>query len=85
VVFGGVLTITGMIGMASIFTGGAQNVSPAVRTASLVVPQGWAVRAFQISMEGGALVDLLPVLGGILVWAIVFSLIGIYRLRKRFA
>jgi len=85
VVFGGVLTITGMIGMASVFTSGTQNVSPAVQTASLVVPQGWAVRAFQITMEGGALVDLLPILGGILVWAIAFSLIGIYRLRKRYA
>jgi ABC-2 type transport system permease protein len=85
VVFGGVLTITGMLGMVTIFTGGAGTVSPAVERASLVVPQGWAVHAFNIAMDGGTLVDLLPVLVGILVWSLVFGVIGQYRLRRRYA
>ncbi|MEA3440669.1 MAG: ABC transporter permease [Chloroflexota bacterium] len=83
VVFGGVLTITGMLGMVTIFTGG--TVSPGVERAALLVPQGWAVRAFNIAMDGGTLVDLLPVLGGILVWSLVFGVFGQYRLRRRYA
>lgn len=85
VVFGGVLTITGMLGMVTIFAGGAEQVPDAVATASLLVPQGWAVRAFTIAMQGGSLPDLLPFLGGILVWALVFGIIGQYRLQRRYS
>jgi hypothetical protein len=83
-VFGGVLTITGMLGMVTIFTGGPGSASPAVERASLMVPQGWAIRAFQLTMGGGELIDLLPTLGGILVWALVLGAIGQYRLRRRY-
>jgi ABC-2 type transport system permease protein len=83
-VFGGVLTITGMLGMVTIFTGGPGTASPAVERASLMVPQGWAIRAFQLTMGGGELIDLLPTLGGILVWALVLGAIGQYRLRRRY-
>ena len=83
-VFGGVLTITGMLGMVTLFTGGPGTASPAVEQASLLVPQGWAVRAFQLSMGGGDLVDLLPTLGGILAWALVLGAIGQFRLRRRY-
>jgi len=85
VVFGGVLTITGMLGMVTVFAGGVNNVPDAVATASLLVPQGWAVRAFNIAMEGGTLQDLLPFLAGIFAWALVFGLVGQYRLKRRYA
>ena len=84
-VFGGVLTITGMLGMVTVFAGGVNQVPAAVATASLLVPQGWAVRAFDIAMQGGTLLDLLPILAGIFAWALVFGIIGQYRLKRRYA
>lgn len=82
-IYGGVLTLTGMIGMISIFTGG--QVSPTLEAVTLVVPQGWAVRGLQTAMQGGAAVDLLPSIAGGLVWIVVFVAIGQYRLQRRFA
>lgn len=81
-VYGGVLTLTGMIGMISIFTGGA--VSPTIQAITLVVPQGWAVRGLQTAMQGGTVTDLLPTLAGLLVWIAVFVAIAQYRLQRRF-
>lgn len=85
VVYGGVLTLTGMIGMITIFTGGGANTSPMVRTVSLFVPQGWAVRGLQTAMNGGTAADILPTLAGLLVWVVIFAAIGQYRLQRRFA
>lgn len=83
VIYGGVLTLTGMLGMITIFTGG--QVSPTLATISLLVPQGWAVRGLQTAMNGGTVVDLLPTLGGLLVWIVLFVAVAQYRLRRRFA
>ncbi|MFQ5435625.1 MAG: hypothetical protein ACE5FD_12175, partial [Anaerolineae bacterium] len=82
-VYGGALTLTGMVGLISIFTGGA--VSPTLRTITLLVPQGWAVQGLQVAMNGGGAVDLLPTLAGTAVWVILFVGIGQYRLKRRFA
>lgn len=82
-IYGGVLTLTGMIGMMSIFTGG--QVSPTLEAITLVVPQGWAVRGLQTAMQGGLVVDMLPTLAGLLIWIVVFVAIGQYRLQRRFA
>jgi ABC-2 type transport system permease protein len=84
VVFGGVLTLTGMLGMVTVFTGGSENVPQAMETASLLVPQGWAVRSFSIAMDGGSMTELLPFIGGILVWALVFGVIAQVRLQRRY-
>ena len=84
VIFGGVLTITGMLGMITVFTGGAE-VPPALEKATLLVPQGWAVSAFQTSMEGGSLSELLPLLAGMAAWTVVLGSLGIFRLRRRYA
>ncbi len=82
-VYGGALTLTGMIGLISIFTGG--QASPAIRVVTLFVPQGWAVQGLQIAMNGGGAGELLPTLAGAAVWVIVFVGIGQYRLKRRFA
>jgi ABC-2 type transport system permease protein len=50
VVFGGVITATGMLGMAKVFTGGAST-SATLDTISLFVPQGWAVRGLLQTMN----------------------------------
>lgn len=85
IVFGGVLTLTGMIGLIGVFTAGAPNQPEAIQTISLLVPQGWAIHGLVISMDGGNVIDLLPIFGGLMVWSLVFSFIGQRRMRSRFA
>ncbi|GMQ78921.1 MAG: hypothetical protein BMS9Abin02_1468 [Anaerolineae bacterium] len=85
IVFGGVLTLTGMIGLIGVFTAGAPNQPEAIQTISLLVPQGWAIHGLVISMDGGNVIDLLPIFGGLMVWSFVFSFIGQRRMRSRFA
>lgn len=83
VLFGGVLTLTGMLGLISVFTAGSPQAATMERV-SLLVPQGWAIRAFRLA-EGGAAGDLALTLGALLLWSLVFVTIGIVRLQRRFA
>ncbi len=83
--FGGVVTITGMIGISGVFTMSSPNASQATDVISLLVPQGWTMRALQQAMQGAAFNDILLTFGGILAWSAVFFVIGILRFRKRFA
>lgn len=83
VIFGGLLTVTGMLGMLPIFSAG--NPSPTMETVALLVPQGWAVRALIQSMNGVALSGILLTLLGCLAWALVFLALGTWRFQKRFA
>ncbi|MBN2503284.1 MAG: ABC transporter permease [Anaerolineales bacterium] len=85
VVIGGGLTVTGMLGMSGIFTMGAPGASQATDVISLLVPQGWVVRALQQAMQGAANSEILLTFGGILAWSVVFFVIGVLRFRKRFA
>jgi hypothetical protein len=84
VVFGGLLTLTGMLGMIPVFAGGV-SASPLVNVISLLVPQGWAIRALSIAREGGSVPDLLPTLAVIALWTAAFATIGLRRLQQRFA
>jgi ABC-2 type transport system permease protein len=85
IIFGGVLTVTGMIGLIPVFTAGVPNQPKALETIALLVPHGWAMRGLEITHEGGAMVDILPIFAGLLGWALVLGFIGQYRLQKRFA
>jgi ABC-2 type transport system permease protein len=80
IVFGGVLTLTGMIGMMSVFTGGSDSNN----FASLLVPQGWAVRGLFLSMRGASFVEVLPTALGLLLWGVVFFSIGFMRFKHRY-
>ncbi len=82
VIFGGLLTVTGMVGMLPIFSGG--NPSPTLETTALLVPQGWAVRALIQSMNGAGFSVLLPTVLGCVVWGIAFLAIGTWRFQRRF-
>ncbi|NLF65385.1 MAG: ABC transporter permease [Chloroflexi bacterium] len=84
VLFGGVLTLTGMLGLVSVFTVGSPQAATMERV-SLLVPQGWAIRAFQIAQGGATGGDLALTLGALLAWSLVFAVIGIVRLQRRFA
>lgn len=85
IVFGGLLTLTGMLGLFPVFTAGAPTIPAALETVSLLVPQGWAIRTFRQAMDGRALSDVALTLGVILLWSTAFFLIGQRRLQKRFA
>ena len=84
IIFGGLLTLTGMLGLFTVFTVGAPNTPQALETISLLVPQGWAIRSFRQAMEGETLSNITGTFAVILLWSAVFFFIGQYRLRKRF-
>lgn len=83
IIYGALLTFTGMLGISSIFTAGT-SAERAFEFIPLVVPQGWAMHALQASWEGD-LVNALLLTGGMLVWALICFLIGNARFKKRFA
>jgi ABC-2 type transport system permease protein len=84
VVFGGVVTATGMLGMAKVFTG-ASTASGPLDTISLLVPQGWAVRGLLQTMNAAPLGDILLTVAGLLVISVVLFAIGAQRFQKRYA
>jgi ABC-2 type transport system permease protein len=84
-IFGGLLTLTGMLGLFTVFTAGAPNTPAALETVSLLVPQGWAIRTFRQAMEGSTLPDIAITFAVILVWSAIFFFIGQRRLQKRFS
>lgn len=83
IVFGGVLTFTGMIGMMPIFV--FSNPSATIDTISLLVPQGWAIHGLLQSMQGAATGNLLLTLLVMLAWSVAFFGIGVWRFQKRYA
>ncbi|UCC51470.1 MAG: ABC transporter permease, partial [Anaerolineaceae bacterium] len=84
-IFGGLLTLTGMLGLFSVFTTGSPNTPALLDTVSLLVPQGWAMRTFRQAMGGSALADIVLTFAVILLWSALFFFIGQRRLRRRFS
>ena len=84
-VFGGVLTVTGMIGMISIFDLNSPSAVQFGITVALIVPQGWAVRGLQQAMNGGPVTDILLNLLIMLAWSAVFFIVGVLRFNRRYA
>lgn len=85
VVIGGVMTVLGMVGISSVFTanvpgaeGGITEIMP------LFVPQGWAMRAWRLVIEGGTAGDVLLPFAVMLVLGAAFFAIGALRFKKRF-
>ena len=85
VVFGGVMTITGMLGIIKMFTMGVTTPNRALDIVSLLVPQGWAMRSLSLAMDGASLGEILPWFGGALILSGLFFFIGNQRLKQRFA
>jgi ABC-type transport system involved in multi-copper enzyme maturation permease subunit len=85
VLFGGVLTVTGMLGMIKIFAMNSPIAQTMGDTVSLLVPQGWAVRGLIQSMNGEPLESILLTLLASLAWSIVFFGVGVWRFNRRYA
>lgn len=83
IIFGGVMTITGMIGIFSVFTMGSSS-ARLTDSMALVVPQGWAMSALRHAVDGATPLDLAPILLGLLGWSVVFFGVGVVRFRRRF-
>ena len=81
-IFGGLLTITGMIGMMPVFTQGLANKPPALEIVSLLVPQGWAIRGLFQAVNGESVLVSVLVL---LAVSVVFFFVGVKKFTKRFA
>jgi ABC-type Na+ efflux pump permease subunit len=84
-IFGGVLTVTGMIGAISIFAQGSPTAQQLGSTVSLLVPQGWAVRGLVQAMNGLPVVDVLLTTLVMLVWSAAFFTVGVLRFNRRYA
>ena len=85
VLFGGVLTVTGMLGMISIFAINSPAAAQLGNSVSLLVPQGWAVRSLTQSMNGEPVTTLLLTTLALLLWSTAFFVIGVWRFNKRYA
>ncbi len=85
IIIGGLNTVLGMAGMMPIFILGIPNPPAFVKTISLFTPQGWAVDGFQKLMNGSLMADISGNMIGLLIWAVVFFIIGVARFRNRFA
>ena len=85
-VYGGLLTILGMVGMISIF-GMSTPSAPraAMEIASLFTPQGWAVRGWLLLLDGAGTLDVLPTVAVMLALGAAFFAGGLVRFRRRFA
>ena len=85
IIYGGVMTVMGMVGMLTVFTGANPGGSTAFEAASLIVPQGWGVRGWRLLLEGGGVGDVLLSVAVMLAAGIVFFAIGVLKFRKRYA
>lgn len=83
-IYGGVVTLTGMLGMIDTFTGGTVNTPQLMQTMALLVPQGWVIRVWRLSMDNAAVTTTLLTALVVLVWAAVFFVIGRMRFQKRY-
>jgi ABC-2 type transport system permease protein len=81
-VMGGVLTLTGMLG--GLFTSGVPNMPAAFDTVRLTMPQGWAMYGWEVALQGGSVVDVLPPAGVMLGLGALFFTVGVVLFRKRF-
>ena len=84
-IFGGVLTFTGMLGMISVFAMNSPSAARLGDTVSLLVPQGWAARGLIQSLNGEPMADILITTLVMLGWSAAFFIVGVYRFNRRYA
>jgi ABC-type multidrug transport system permease subunit len=83
-VFGGLMTVMGMLGGLPIFVGMAAPSSSALNTVALVVPQGWAVHGLLQAMNNASLNAILISFLVLVGWTVLFFVVGVLRFQKRF-
>ena len=83
-VFGGLLTVLGMLGGIPVFAAGSASVDTFAKV-SLIVPQGWAVQGLLHAMKGATGVEMLPTFLVLVAWSVIFFLVGVLRFQRRYA
>jgi len=83
-IYGGILTLSGMLGMIRVFGMGTASTENMVNNVSLLVPQGWAVRGLLQTMNGAPIQDVLVTFLVLLLWAAVFFGVGVWRFNHRY-
>jgi hypothetical protein len=84
IIFGGVLTVSGMLGMIGIFAMNSPTAQKLANSVSLLVPQGWAVRGLLESVESKPVGDVLLTMTIMLVWSAFFFAVGVWRFNHRY-
>jgi ABC-2 type transport system permease protein len=84
VIFGGVITVTGMVGMINTFSGKVST-SAHFGDVSLLVPQGWAVLGLTQAMNHQPIASLLITMSALLIWGAFFFIVGVWRFNKRYS
>ena len=84
VIFGGIMTVSGMLGMTSIFTMNSSAGSGVTEIVSLLVPQGWAIRGMMQAMDGEPINNKLLTMVVLLAWGLVFFGVGVRRFQRRY-
>jgi len=82
IIYGAVLTFTGMLGISSVFVMGTP-IEKAFNYLPLLVPQGWAMNAFTATWKGDW-PQILIHTAGMMLLAIFFFFLGNMRFKKRF-
>lgn len=85
IMFGGVVTATGMLALASVFTMNVPSAARLGQQVALFVPQGWSLLAFRQAMDGAPVGRLLTTAAVILAWTAAMFVIGRTRMARRFA
>jgi len=83
IVFGGVMTITGMLG--GLFTSTIQNMPGFMEILKKLTPQGWALELWQLVLAGASYQQILLPFSVLLGMAVVFFCIANFRFQRRFA
>ena len=81
-ILGGVMTLTGMLG--GLFSNGIPNIPKIMDTIALIVPQGWAMQAWKLSLAGNDAVSIILPVVILLILGALFFVIGLALFRRRF-
>jgi ABC-2 type transport system permease protein len=82
-VLGSVLPVTAMAG--GLYTTGFSNMPPAFDTIALFMPQGWALRAWNVARAGAAPMEVLLPVGVAIAFGVVTFVAGVLVIRRRYA
>jgi ABC-2 type transport system permease protein len=84
IIFGGVLTVSGMLGMIRTLAPNSLGVEKLGNSVSLLVPQGWAVKGLLQAMDGAGVLGVLFPSVILLLWSAVFFIVGVHRFSHRY-
>ncbi|HWQ21226.1 MAG TPA: hypothetical protein VN478_00690, partial [Clostridia bacterium] len=85
IMFGGVVTATGMLALASVFTMSVPSAARFGQMVALFVPQGWSLLAFRQAMDGAPMSRLFTSAAVVLAWTAFMFIVGRTRMARRFA